>query len=70
MNTVGRRAQCTNDADMPFGRAVEGGEADVRARRSVRAIGTFEQGCAATISRGRTHEARDATPLVTMLVAH
>jgi hypothetical protein len=55
---------------MPFGRAVEAGEADVRARRSVRAIGTFEQGFAATISRGRTHETRDATPLVTTLVAH
>jgi hypothetical protein len=55
---------------MPFGRAVEAGEADVRARRSVWAIGTFEQGSAATISRGRTHETWDATPLVTMLVAH
>jgi hypothetical protein len=48
---------------MPFGRAVEAGEADVRARRSVRAIGAFEQGSAATIGRGRTHETRDATPL-------
>jgi len=37
--------------EMPFGRAVEAGEADVRARRSVRAIGNFEQGSAATIGR-------------------